>query len=71
MPIGGKPLHSASEMCHATPNCRIDVGSPSPTGKDMGKRMVEKLSAMILMPNYSLSVADQKWRGYDGHKNTR
>ena len=40
-------------------------------GKDTEKRMVEKLSAMILMPNCSLSVADQKWRGYDGHKNTR
>ena len=37
--------------------------------KDTGKRMVGKRSAMILMPNSSLSVADQKWRGYDGHKN--
>ena len=39
--------------------------------KDMGKRMVGKRNAMILMPNCSLSLIDQKWRGYDGHKNTR
>ena len=72
MPIGGKPLNSVSEICHATPNCRTDVGTPLPTGrKDMGKRMVGKRSAMILMPNCSLSLADQKWRGYDEHKNTR
>ena len=33
MPIGGKPLNSVSEICHATLNCRIDVGSPLPTGR--------------------------------------
>ena len=65
MPIAGKPLNSVSEICHTTLDCRIDVGSPVPTGrkrcllygKIRGKRTVGKRSAMMLIPEFFVNCS--------------